>query len=223
MIRLVVVAILLGCCGNVHANEECVPTHLGSADLAAAKAAAQQQVGRRIQVKVLHECRYPDEVWAYIDTVRERQPDGSDRWESLECVRPSGKSGGWHCEQFSMRVVHLGTIPKVPASEVIVPLELKTEDARALVSMIYAALPKLTYEDRCTKDPYSHPDVNALRASFMDSDPDDSELAFEQLDDFPSLSLKRNFHLVSLRPDPDHPGALRVRCWDELRLHESAF
>ena len=70
-----------------------------------------------------------------------------------------------------------------PASEVIAPLDLKVEDARALVSMIYAALPNLTYEDRCTRSPYVHPDVNALRESFMDSDPDASEFAFEQFDE----------------------------------------
>ena len=52
-----------------------------------------------------------------------------------------------------------------------------------MVRFAVAALPNLTYEDRCTGSPYVHPDVNALRESFMDSDPDASEFAFEQFDE----------------------------------------
>ena len=52
-----------------------------------------------------------------------------------------------------------------------------------MVRFAVAALPNLTYEDRCTRSPYVHPDVNALRESFMDSDPDASEFAFEQFDE----------------------------------------
>ena len=173
---------------------------------------AQQTAKRRIDEKSGFACRYSGEdPRVYFYTLREPQPDGSLRWEYLDCAPE--KSGDWKCDAYDERALPLRKIPGVPAVDVGLPLDVDSVTAIRLVSSAYAQLGGLTQADACDSNRPPASDVAKMIMAYRSTT--DSELVLShEFGNNAVFKLDRDRFSLRLASD-DVSHTVRVRCWRE--------
>lgn len=209
--RIVIAFVLFG--ATVARAGDCPSVRLDSLATGSLVAAAQLEVERRVVESSVEACRTEANTFARVETVRERQFDGSVRWELVDCERPDSGTQAWSCVSISHWSIPLVGLPQVPTRAVSSLVALKVEVAQRLVELAYAALPRLTDRDVCAREGKVESNAAAMRKSFFDPGP--AELIFYTDELSRGLMLERNLHRVLLQADPVRLGEMRVGCWDE--------
>lgn len=212
MKRLLVASILLFAAHGAHAGS-CDPARLRPEEWSSLMTVAKSTVERRIDGKTVVVCRLSEGFIAGMLTVREKQPDGSELWERMECSWHREDSGAWTCERYPERRVPLESRTGVPVKVVELPIWMKVEDAQPLVMMVYESLPTLTGENLCRNNWAGPTGIDAMRRAFMARD---RGVLFLFGESAAKLSLNRNGYFVDFTPDAGHALAVRVDCWGRI-------
>jgi len=211
MHRLLIASILmLG--ASIGRAETCNSIKIRPQVMSELMSVAGKAVDWRIDSKTIYVCRYSDGLAANMYTVRMKQPDGSERWDSVDCFRRNEEPVEWRCDRLQERGLRLEPIARVPVKQVELPLWMKAEDARPLVVTLYESLASMTGSNLCKGNWAQATDVDAMRKAFLSRNGDVLYIYGKSGE---NLTHSRNGYFVYLAPDPARSPAWRIDCWGE--------
>ena len=167
--------------------------------------------------------RVDDVFTVYVGTVRVPQADGSERWQTLDCVSDYRRKQPWECRQNGeSHVISVVTRAGGRPVQVVIPNDMDGALARRHVDAAFFLLGRHGVAASCgdikgmkTLPPFTDvppgvvKDFSSLGAELREGD---GELALELDPDGFAISRNlRNVHFVFGSPD----GAPQVRCWSQ--------
>lgn len=204
------------CSREAWAYERCPLARLRAGDQAQIDAAVTRLAGRATEPGLIIVCRGEAragyDIYVWVQTPRESQPDGAARWHSGHCGSYRNRRGGWVCTLWPYRGFHLKPYADVPGVWVEIEAQELVIPARGLAERAFLQLEGTGEARACEPDEGEPRSFAALKMWLTEGD---GVVGFRRYPGGMALSHV----LLEVHFDVETPDAApRIRCWGEAEV-----